>query len=166
MFKHRSILAAIILSVMTLAVLAVPVGALAKKNHAEAKGVITAIDTSLSTITISTKKAGSLTLTVDANTKIRKQHIKNATINDLAAHDQVEVKYDTTTNVAKRIEAKPAKVKMGNVAGLITAIDLSASSVTITPKRAPCHSLCRCFHQNPSERCTGNPRRFANGRSR
>ncbi|HZQ11082.1 MAG TPA: DUF5666 domain-containing protein [Anaerolineae bacterium] len=136
MFKHKGIFVAII-SIITLAVLAVPSGALAKKNRAEVKGVITAVDTSLSTITISTKKAGSLTLAVDASTKIRKQHIKNATINDLAINDQVEVKYNTTTNVAQRIQAKPgkpAKVKLGKVEGQVTAVDLGASSVTIQPK--------------------------------
>lgn len=101
-------------------------------NYAELKGTIAAVDTSASTVTITPKKGGSdVTLTVDANTLI-KRNSQPATLADLQIGDKVEAKYDPATMLAFKLKAK---FKVSELKGIIAAVDTSASTVTITPKK-------------------------------
>ena len=96
---------------------------------AKAKGSIAAMDLAAGSLTISDRRTGQLvTVTADASTQIRKNNDKNALLSDLAVGDRAEVRFDSTSFLAISIRAKSAKVE-----GLLTAVDLSASTVTITP---------------------------------
>jgi|GEM_PF-4472400 ribosomal protein S11 len=96
------------------------------KNQVNAHGVITAIDTTLNTVTITDRRGNAVTVNVTATTVIRKDWTKKATLADLVVGDMVNARYDTQTMNALRIDAKSPRVE-----GMITAIDLNAQSVTI-----------------------------------
>ena len=96
-------------------------------NKGRARGAITAVDTSLNTVTITDRNGGSVTLNVTSATEIRKDS-RRTNISALAFGDSVDARYDTTTMNAQRIDAKSPKVE-----GTITAVDLGAQSVTIQP---------------------------------
>lgn len=130
MFKSRTILAGAFIALVALALLVSPSSALAKKHQTKAKGPITAIDTTAGTVTIADKKSGeSVTVTVDASTRIHKNEQEHATLADLAVGDKANARYNTTTLIAKRIQAKSPKA--AKVEGTITAVDLTANTVTI-----------------------------------
>jgi len=97
-------------------------------HEAKAKGFIAAVDVNAGTITVSDRKNGLVTVGVDSSTEIRKNGNKNATISDLTIGDRVDARYDPTTLIANRVRVKSAKVE-----GVLTAVDLGNSTVTITP---------------------------------
>ncbi|AXA36623.1 MAG: hypothetical protein D6691_05020 [Candidatus Hydrogenedentota bacterium] len=106
---------------------------------AEVKGTVTAVDPLLGTLTVtSTLTSGSVTVQVDATTKIERDDAP-ATLADIQVGDCVEVKYNPTTSVAIKIEAKSATLPppgpgLAEVEGTISGLDLGLNSVTITPK--------------------------------
>ena len=98
-------------------------------SEMKAKGSIAAIDLAAGSITVSDKRTGALiTILADSSTEIRKNNNHNALLSDLAIGDRVDARFDRTTFVARRIVAKSAKVE-----GTLTAVDLAANTVTITP---------------------------------
>lgn len=96
-------------------------------DKGRARGAITEIDSNASTVTIADRSGGSVTLNVTTGTEIRKDS-KHTTLAALTVGDKVDARYDTSTLIAKRIDAKSPRVE-----GAITAIDLTAKSVTIQP---------------------------------
>lgn len=130
MSKSSRIFAGVILLLLAVAVLVTPAPTLAAKKHqANAKGVITAIDTILKTVTIlDLSSAAQVTVNVMPSTRIHKDNKEWATLADLAVGDQANARYDVSTMNAVRIQAKSPRV-----AGTITAIDLETGAVTIQP---------------------------------
>jgi hypothetical protein len=100
------------------------------------EGTLTAVGAS--SVTIAPEKGGpEVTLTVDASTIIRRNKMP-ATLADLQVGDRVEAKYDPTTMIAIKIEAKSAMVVppptgLAKVEGTLTAV--GGSSVTIAPEK-------------------------------
>jgi cold shock CspA family protein/phage terminase large subunit-like protein len=132
MFKRLPVF--FVIALVVFSILTAPSAALASSGgqYAELKGTLAAVDTSASTVTITPKKGGSdVTLTVDANTLI-KRNSRTATLADLQVGDKVEAKYDPATMLAFKIKAK---FKVSELKGIIVAVDTSASTVTITPKK-------------------------------
>ena len=98
-------------------------------SELKTKGSIAAIDLGAGSVTVSDRRTGALvTVFADASTEIRKNGNKNALLSDLAIGDRVDARYDRTSFLARRIDAKSAKVE-----GVLTAVDLGAGTVTITP---------------------------------
>jgi hypothetical protein len=101
-------------------------------HGSELKGTIAAIDTTASTVTVTPKKGGAdVVLNVDASTRIKRDG-KSATLADLQPGDMVEAKYDPATMLASKIEAK---IKKSELHGIITAVDTTANTVTVTPQK-------------------------------
>ena len=101
-------------------------------NWVELKGVIAAVDTAASTVTVTPSKGGAdVTLNVDASTRI-KRNGKTATLADLLVGDRVEAKYDGASMLASKLEAKINTVELK---GVIAAVDTAASTVTVTPSK-------------------------------
>jgi Fe-S cluster assembly scaffold protein SufB len=94
-------------------------------------GTVEAVDTTASTITIASEEGGdSVTLNVDATTVIERNGAP-ATLADLVVGDKVEAKYDSATMLASSIKTD---VENSDFQGAISAIDLTASTVTVTPE--------------------------------
>jgi hypothetical protein len=101
-------------------------------NWVELKGVISAVNTAASTVTITPSKGGAdVSLSVDSSTKI-KRNSKSATLADLQIGDKVEAKYNGVTMLASKIEVK---TNTAELKGMILAVDTAASTVTITPSK-------------------------------
>jgi hypothetical protein len=96
-------------------------------SSAKAKGPITAIDLNANSVTISDKKSGLVTVFVDGSTVIEKNS-QSATLADLQIGDRADARYNGNTFVANRLKVKGPEIK-----GTITAIDLGANTITITP---------------------------------
>ena len=95
-----------------------------KKN--EVKGIITAIDTTAGTVTVQ-KNGVDLVLIIDATTYI-KRNSRMATLAELQLGDKVEIKYDSLTMIASKIEAK---LNATELKGLVVAVDAVAGTVTV-----------------------------------
>jgi len=94
------------------------------------KGTISAVDTTASTVTITPKDGGpDVTLTVDANTVIMRGE-QVITLADLVVGEAVKALYDPVTLLAVKIKVE--EVHTCCVEGTIKAIDIAASTVTIT----------------------------------
>jgi len=93
-------------------------------------GVIKAVDTTANTVTIKPMRGAEVALKVDASTVIMRNGLP-ATLADLLVGDHVAVKYNQATMLAYRIEAKGGLAS--EVAGVIKAVDTTASTVTIKP---------------------------------
>lgn len=134
MFKKFSFVAGVVLFAAALLFAIAPQHAFAKGGgggggkDGRAKGLITAVDTVAGTLTINDRKAGSVTVTVTSATQLRKDSKKNVTLAMVFVGDSADARYDSQTLVASRIDVKSAKVE-----GTITAIDLTAQTVTIQP---------------------------------
>ncbi|MGC8855740.1 MAG: DUF5666 domain-containing protein [Anaerolineae bacterium] len=101
----------------------------AKMNVVKVRGVIAAVDTTASTVTITPALGGAdITLLVDANTMIKRFGLP-ATLADLVVGDNVQADYNPITLLAYRIEVKPAELK-----GTIAAVDTTAGTLTVTPQ--------------------------------
>ncbi|MBI5942958.1 MAG: hypothetical protein HY864_01205 [Chloroflexi bacterium] len=106
-------------------------------SNGELKGTISAVGAG--SLTITPKKGGAdVTITVDASTRIKRGG-KTALLTDLQVGDKVEAKYNKTTMLASKVEAKSAtsggkdSTKKGEVRGVISAI--GSATVTITPSK-------------------------------
>lgn len=103
-------------------------GGQGKGGRLKAKGTITSVDQGASSVTISDRRTGQLvTVTTDSNTRIRKDKNDSATLADLAIADRADARYDASL-LASEITAKGGKIE-----GTLTAVDLGASTITITP---------------------------------
>jgi hypothetical protein len=110
------------------------------KSEGEVEGTISAV--SASSISVTPKKGGAdVTVNVDAATRIRRDG-KVVLISVLQMGDKVSVKYNKTTMLASRVDAKAKKTsdnsnsssnKNGEVNGVISSV--GAGTVTITPKK-------------------------------
>ena len=93
-------------------------------------GTVEAVDTTASTITIASEEGGdSVTLNVDSTTVIERNGVP-ATLADLVVGDKVEATYDSATMLASSIKTD---VENSDFTGTISAVDLTASTVTVTP---------------------------------
>ncbi len=105
---------------------------------AEVKGTVAAVDPSAGSLTVTPNNgAPQITVSVDANTSICKNDLP-ITLADIQVGDCVEVKFDANTLVAAKIEVKacvPPPQALAQVEGKVTAVDLTASTVTIAPRR-------------------------------
>ena len=130
MSKTKLFLTGALFALVALALVLAPTPALAaKKNMAKAKGYISAIDTTAGTVTIADKESGlDVVVTVEPSTRIHKNKVEGADIEDLVVGDKAHAKYNADTMVAKRIQAKSPKAH-----GEITAVDVPGNSVTIQP---------------------------------
>ena len=103
----------------------------ARLNLVELKGVVSAVDTANGTLTVTPKRGGpDVVLKVDSTTVIKRNGI-TATLADFLVSDRVEAKYNPVTMLAAWINAKQYLAK---VDGTISAIDIGAGTVTITPE--------------------------------
>ena len=92
-------------------------------------GTISAVDTTAGTVSITPEDGGSdIVLTVNSGTVILLDG-DPAALTDLQVGFDVEAKYDYSTMTAMFIEAD----SQSKVQGVITAVDTSADTVTITP---------------------------------
>lgn len=132
MSKGKWVLAGVLVVWAALSVALAPASAEAgKKNTTRAKGLITAIDPNVGTVTIVDKKSGAaVTVTVDDETRVRKNKDKSATLADLVIGDKAKVRYKSEGLTAKRIRATSPKAR-----GEIVAIDFGAQTVTIQSKK-------------------------------
>ena len=105
------------------------------KSVGEVKGVITIINTTVTskTITITTKEGKDFTLKVDTSTVITKTGIGNISITDLAINDKVTANYDQTSNVASKITVIQPLGKRHSFEGTIKSI--SGSTLVVTTKK-------------------------------
>ena len=112
--------------------LALTIKAKAQPLTREVKGIIAAVGTSTLTITPGNGTAD-ITVNIDASTRIKRGG-KPALLTDLLVGEKVEVKYNTLTLIASRIDDK-AKVPntKGELHGIVAAVDLTLGTVTITP---------------------------------
>lgn len=133
MLKKLFVFGVIMIFAVAMLLTFAPQHAFAKNGNKEgrAKGAITAIDTTAGTVTINDRKQGSVTVTVTSGTQLRLDSKKNVTLAMLAVGDSADARYDATTMVATRIDAKSPKSPQAK--GTITAIDLTAQTVTIQP---------------------------------
>jgi aspartate 1-decarboxylase len=113
-----------------------PITLLASKISAqfylvELTGTVTAIHTGApQTLTVTPKHGGTpVVLNVDTTTLI-KRNGQPAVFTDIQLGDLVDAKYNAVTMLAARISAK---LNLSDVQGLITAIDTTANTVTVTP---------------------------------
>jgi hypothetical protein len=104
----------------------------AHSDGAELTGVISAIDTSVSTLSVTPKTGGTdVVFKVDSSTVITRLY-HTATLADLQVGDRVEVKYDPSTMLASRIEAQ---LNLVNLVGLVYAVDTGAGTLTVLPHK-------------------------------
>ena len=104
----------------------------AEANLVEIEGAISAVDTTANTVTITPKKGGAdVVLKVDTATVI-KRNGKAAALADLQLGDLVQAVYDQATLLAVKIDAK---VNLAEIEGAISAVDTTANTVTVTPKK-------------------------------
>jgi len=99
----------------------------AENTGTEAKGTITAIDTTAGTVTFQSKSGTSVTVTVNASTVLERNGAV-ATLSSFAVGDSIKVKYDPTTLIATKVEAKDHSGVESK--GTITAIDTTAGTLT------------------------------------
>lgn len=100
------------------------------KGKSELNGTISAVDAT--TVTVTPKKGGAdVVLNVDATTFIKRNGAP-ALITNLLVGDKVEAKYDKTTMLASKIEAKSMPTSR-EIEGYIAAV--GANTLTITPKK-------------------------------
>jgi Cu/Ag efflux protein CusF len=100
-------------------------------EESELHGTVAVVDTTAGTVTITPKEGGSdVTVNVTADTLIEVCD-GAATINDLASGLFVELVYDPLTLNAFRIDAE-CEGEEAEIEGVITAIDPTAGTVTIT----------------------------------
>lgn len=97
---------------------------------AELDGIIKSVGAD--NVTVTTQKHGDVTLRVNAQTKIVVGDNSTAALSDLEAGQQVEAKYDVSTNTALRITVETDRGgRLAQVEGLVKAVDLNAKTVTI-----------------------------------
>ncbi len=111
--------------------------ALADGDGSKVEGKIAAVDTAAQTVTITPKRGGpDVVVNVNASTKI-KRNDRSAALADLLVGDKVEAKYNPSTMIASKIEAKSQGGQPGKseIKGTIASVDTAASTITITPSK-------------------------------
>jgi hypothetical protein len=105
----------------------------AEQHQAEVEGKVTAVDATAHTISIAPEHGGAdVALHTDSSTRISRNGAV-ATLADIKVGDVAEARYDATTKLASRIEARNAPPQpLTQVEGTVTAV--GASSLTITPE--------------------------------
>lgn len=104
---------------------------LAKSSEGgEVSGIIAAIDTGASTITINGRKGSPVTLTVTLASQIRKNG-KTAVLAELGVGDKAEAKYNPVT---LEVFFLKSEMVLKEVSGTIKAVDTGAGTITITPR--------------------------------
>ena len=107
------------------------------KSEAEVEGSISSVGSGF--ISVAPKKGGAaITVSVDGSTRIKRDG-KNVAVTDLQAGDRVSVKYNKTTMLALRIDAKAKKPssnsnsssnKTGEVSGVVSSTGLGTITIT------------------------------------
>ena len=101
-------------------------------GEAEVEGTITAVDTTGNTLTIAPSNGTpSVTLTVTTSSIIELDD-NPAALADLQVNMHADAEYDPTTMAAFSIEAESASEQV-EVTGTVAGIDLTGSTITITP---------------------------------
>ena len=102
----------------------------AAPNLVDLMGVVTAIDTTGSTLTVIPKNGGAnIVLNVDASTIIKRLG-KSVTLADIQLGDKVYARYNPVTFLAASIWAMPNLVEL---VGLVTALDTTGNTLTVAP---------------------------------
>jgi hypothetical protein len=96
-------------------------------HHGEVKGTISAVDAAAGTLTITPRTGSPLALTIGATTQIKRVG-KMATAAALKVGDLAQVKYDTTTKLASKIDAR---LNIASLKGTISAVDATAGTLTV-----------------------------------
>lgn len=107
---------------------------------AEVKGTVAAVDLGAQTVSVTPKNGGAPVVLNVAPTTVITRNGLPATLADLQVGDSVEAKYDPSTSVAVKIEAKtyvpaPPPSVTGKVEGTVTAVDTVASTISIQDRR-------------------------------
>lgn len=104
-----------------------------KEKTQKANGVITAVDSQASTITIQTKQS-TVQLTIDSSSKLKISEFKSPTIADVWVGDNANATYvqKDTTNLLKEVVISKKK---GSVKGEVEAIDVAGLSLTVGGKQ-------------------------------
>lgn len=105
----------------------------AEHHQAEVEGKVTAVNATAGTISIAPEHGGgAVDLHTDSATRISRNGAV-ATLADVKVGDAAEARYDATTKLASRIEARSERPQpLAQVEGTVTAV--TASSFTITPE--------------------------------
>jgi hypothetical protein len=93
-------------------------------------GTITALDTAAGTVQVTTDHGTAVTLAVNSNTQIRLNG-SATTIGNLAVGQAARVTYRAADKIALTLQA--ATPRAGVVSGAITALDLTAGTLQVTP---------------------------------
>lgn len=107
-----------------------------ENNDAHIHGTVSAIDTTAGTLTIAPASGDPVTLNVDASTEIEVNHT-SATLADIQVGMPVFAEYDSSTLLAMEIKAgdRDDNHQDHKIMGTVSAVDLNAQTVTITPDR-------------------------------
>jgi Cu/Ag efflux protein CusF len=108
---------------------------MAQGEDAHLFGTVAAVDTNAGTLTITPNGGGAdVTLTVTPSTEIQVND-EGATLADIQVGMPVSAEYDTSSLVAFEIKAGSGDDNQedGEVQGTVAAVDLTASTLTITP---------------------------------
>jgi len=105
----------------------------AQQHQSEVEGTVSAVDATAGTLSITPQHGGTdVALKTDSATRISRNGAV-ATLADIKVGDKAEARYDATTKVASRIEARSAPQQpLAQVEGKVTAV--TTASVTITPQ--------------------------------
>jgi hypothetical protein len=106
--------------------------AAAQARQGEVEGKVLAVDATARTVTIDAKHGADVTLHVDSTTRISRNGAP-ATLADIRVGDSAEARYDTTSLLASRLEARSETPQpYAQVEGIVTDVD--DASVTIKPQ--------------------------------
>jgi Cu/Ag efflux protein CusF len=104
----------------------------AEQHQGEVEGKVTAVDATAGTISIASEHGASVILHTGSATLVSRNGAA-ATLADIKVGDSAEARYDATTLLASRIDARGETPDThAAVAGQVTAV--GASSLTITPE--------------------------------
>jgi Domain of unknown function (DUF5666) len=120
-------------ALLALALLGTPAAAAkaASRSHAvRIAGMVSAVDTTAGTISITPRHAGAVTLTTNSQTRLSLDG-EPAKLADILVGGAARAVYDSATKLARRIDVRSAP-SLAAVAGKVTAV--TASSLTIAPE--------------------------------
>jgi|GEM_PF-1099181 len=104
----------------------------AQQHQSDVEGTVSAVDATAGTLSITPQHGGTdVALKTDSATRISRNGAV-ATLADIRVGDKAEARYDATTKVASRIEARTTPPPPAQVEGKVTAVTTTA--VTITPQ--------------------------------
>src|SRR5512136_949954 len=120
---------------ITAVLIVVSVGTVAAEKSSPnlvVKGIITAVNQTASTVSITPKEGSPVVLNVTSSTMITKAGMGKATLADLATDDRAVAIYDKDTMIARKISASPPLKKYHSFVGNITS--MSDESFVIATK--------------------------------